>query len=183
MSRIGLKPIDCPEGVEINISDSLVSVKGPKGELSQEIDPNISVKLEDGVINLSRASELKDHKSKHGLYRSLISNMIEGVSQGYKKELELIGVGYRAQVQGSVIDFTLGYSHHIMFKMPAEVKATVLAEKGKNPILTLESYDKQLLGQVAAKVKSLRKIEPYKGKGIKFVGEQIRRKAGKAAAK
>ncbi len=183
MSRVGLKPIVCPEGVEVNINGTSVSVKGPKGELSETIDPNIEVKMEDGVISLSRKSDLKDHKSKHGLYRALINNMIEGVSQGFKKELELNGVGYRANLQGSVIDFTLGYSHHIYFRLPAEIKAQVIAEKGKNPIVSLESHDKQLLGMVASKIKSLRKIEPYKGKGISYVGERIRRKAGKAAAK
>ena len=183
MSRIGLKLIECPEGVEVNISNGSVSVKGPKGELNQDIDPNITVKIEEGIITLQRANETKDSKSKHGLYRSLISNMIDGVTNGYKKELELIGVGYRANLQGSVIDFTLGYSHNIMFKLPEEVKAEVIAVKGKNPIVSLESFDKQLLGQVASKIKSLRTVEPYKGKGIRYLGEQVRRKAGKAAAK
>ncbi len=183
MSRIGLKPIDCPEGVEVKVNDNLISVKGPKGELSQDYDPAIVIEQEGSVINLKRTSELKDHKAKHGLYRSLLANMVEGVTNGFKKELELNGVGYRANLSGNVIEFSLGYSHNIFFQLPAEVKAQVVAEKGKNPIVVLESHDKQLLGQVAAKVKALRKIEPYKGKGIKYVGEYVRRKAGKTAAK
>jgi large subunit ribosomal protein L6 len=183
MSRIGLKPIECPEGVEVNISSSSISVKGPKGELVQDYDPAISFNQEGNLINVKRSSELKDHKSKHGLYRSLVANMVEGVSKGFKKELELFGVGYRANLSGNLIEFSLGYSHSIFFQVPPEVKVQVIAEKGKNPIVSLECHDKQLLGQVAAKIKSLRKVEPYKGKGIKYLGEYVRRKAGKTAAK
>lgn len=184
MSRIGLAPIDLPEGVEINISDkNLVVVKGSKGELQQAVDPNISVKLEDKKVVVERHTEQKDHKAKHGLYRALINNMIEGVSKGYKKELELVGVGYRAANTGQRLELALGFSHPIVFELPIEIKLTTLSERGKNPIITLESHDKQLIGQVAAKIKSMRKPEPYKGKGVRFVGEYIRRKAGKSAAK
>jgi large subunit ribosomal protein L6 len=158
-------------------------VKGPKGELQETIDPVISIKADAGVVVLERHSENKDHKSKHGLYRALVYNMVEGVSQGYKKELELVGVGYRASNQGQRLELALGYSHPIVFELPKEVKVTTVSERGKNPLVTLESHDKQLIGQVAAKIKSLRKPEPYKGKGVRFVGEYIRRKAGKAAAK
>lgn len=184
MSRIGLAPIEVPQGVEVSISDkNIVTVKGTKGELKQTVDPNISVKLEDGVISLKRHSDQKDHKAKHGLYRALIDNMIEGVSNGYQKQLELVGVGYRASNQGQRLDLALGFSHPIVIELPAEVKVETLSERGKNPIITLNSFDKQLIGQVAAKIKSLRKPEPYKGKGVRFVGEYIRRKAGKSAAK
>lgn len=184
MSRIGLAPISIPSGIEINISDkNVVSVKGSKGELTQAIDPNLSVKIEDGVLNVERHSEQKDHKSKHGLYRSLINNMIEGVSNGYEKQLELVGVGYRASHQGQILTLALGFSHPIVFELPSEVKVSTETVRGKNPIVTLQSHDKQLIGQVAAKIKSLRKPEPYKGKGVRFVGEYIRRKAGKSAAK
>lgn len=184
MSRIGLAQIDLPQGVEVKVSDkNIVSVKGPKGELNETIDPVISVKLEEGTISLERHSDNKDHKAKHGLYRALIFNMVEGVSQGYKKELELVGVGYRASNQGQRLELALGYSHPIVFELPKEVVVTTQSERGKNPLVTLESHDKQLIGQVAAKIKSLRKPEPYKGKGVRFVGEYIRRKAGKAAAK
>ena len=184
MSRIGLAPVEVPQGVEVNISDkNVVTVKGTKGELMQTIDPNISVKLEDGNVSLERHSDQKDHKAKHGLYRALISNMIEGVSNGYQKQLELVGVGYRASNQGQRLDLALGFSHPIVIELPTEVKVETLSERGKNPIVTLTSFDKQLIGQVAAKIKSLRKPEPYKGKGVRFVGEYIRRKAGKSAAK
>ncbi len=184
MSRIGLAPIEVPQGVEINISDkNIVSVKGLKGELTQTVDPNITVKLEDGLVSLTRHSDQKDHKAKHGLYRALIYNMIEGVCNGYQKQLELVGVGYRASNQGQRLDLSLGYSHAIVIELPTEVKVETLSERGKNPIITLNSFDKQLIGQVAAKIKSMRKPEPYKGKGIRFVGEYIRRKAGKSAAK
>jgi large subunit ribosomal protein L6 len=183
MSRIGNKPIPIPEGVTINIDKNNVLVKGPKGELSQRIDPDIIVNISDNEINVKRPTEQKRHKAMHGLYRSLINNMVTGVSTGYKIELELVGVGYRVEVKDNILDLTLGYSHHDYFQIPPEISVKTESEKGKNPTITLESYDKQLIGQVAAKIKSLRKIEPYKGKGIKFVGEHIRRKAGKAAAK
>ncbi|MEQ8625822.1 MAG: 50S ribosomal protein L6 [Vicingaceae bacterium] len=184
MSRIGLAPVEVPQGVEVNISDkNVVTVKGTKGELKQTIDPCISVTMEDGVVSLKRHSDQKDHKAKHGLYRALIDNMIEGVSNGYQKQLELVGVGYRASNQGQRLDLALGFSHPIVIELPTEVKVETLSERGKNPIITLNSFDKQLIGQVAAKIKSLRKPEPYKGKGVRFVGEYIRRKAGKSAAK
>lgn len=184
MSRIGNKPVAIPEGVTIDISaDNVVTAKGPKGELTQEVDKKISMNIEGNELIVSRNSEAKDDKSKHGLYRTLISNSIEGVSQGFKKDLELVGVGYKAVCQNNVLEINVGYSHSIFFALPLEVAGSAVTEKGKNPIITLESIDKQLLGQVAAKIKSLRKIEPYKGKGIKFVGEYVRRKAGKTAAK
>lgn len=184
MSRIGKLPISVPAGVTIEVSeDNLVTVKGKLGELTQEVDPAITLKQEDGTLTLDRASESKDHRSKHGLYRSLIANMIQGVSEGYKTVQELVGVGYKAEVKGQVIDFSLGFSHHVYFVLPPEIKAEAVAERGKNPVLTMTSHDKQLLGQVAAKVRSLRKPEPYKGKGIKFQGEELRKKVGKAAAK
>jgi len=183
MSRIGNAPIEVPKGVEVKIEKGLVTVKGPKGELLQDIDTAITVEVNDNIINLVRHTEQKDHKAKHGLYRSLIYNMIEGVSKGFKTEQELVGVGYRATVQDQRLELLLGYSHSIMFELPKEIKATAVAERGKNPIITLESHDKQLIGHVAAKIRSLRKPEPYKGKCIKFVGEQLRRKAGKSASK
>jgi len=184
MSRIGLAPIEIPEGVEISISDkNVVNVKGSKGELQQTVDPNITIVQEDGTISLQRHSEQKDHKAKHGLYRALINNMVEGVSKGYELKLELVGVGYRASNQGQRLDLALGYSHPIVIELPEEVKVTTESERGKNPIIILQSHDKQLIGQVAAKIKSLRKPEPYKGKGVRFVGEYIRKKAGKSAAK
>jgi len=182
MSRIGNAPIKIPQGIEINISDSnLVTVKGPKGELTQQIDPDLGLKIEDGVLALSRPTEQKRHKSAHGLYRSLIANMVEGVSVGFVKELELIGVGYRVANYGNLLELTVGYSHPIMFYIPDEVKLETLMEKGKPPSIKLESNDKQLVGHVAAKIRSLRKPEPYKGKGIKYKGEVLRRKAGKTA--
>jgi len=180
MSRIGKSPVSIPEGVTVDIKDNMVTVKGKLGELSQEIE-GITIKNEDGSLVLERPSESKDHKSKHGLYRALLFNMIQGVSAGYTKELELVGVGYRASNQGQVLDLALGYSHTIVMNIAPEVKIETVSEKGKNPIIKLTSYDKQLLGTVAAKIRSLRKPEPYKGKGIKFVGEQLRRKAGKTA--
>ncbi len=182
MSRIGKAPIEIPQGVEINISDSnLVTVKGPKGELTQQIDPDLGLKFEDGVFELSRPTEQKRHKSLHGLYRSLVANMVVGVSTGYVKELELIGVGYRVANYGNLLELTVGYSHPIMFYIPDEVKLDTVMEKGKPPSIRLESIDKQLIGQVASKIRSLRKPEPYKGKGIKYKGEILRRKAGKTA--
>ncbi len=184
MSRIGKAPIDLPKGVEINVSKgNLVTVKGPKGELMQQIDADLSVKIEDGVLTVERPTEQKRHRAMHGLYRSLINNMVTGVTKGYVKELELVGVGYRANNTGQLLELLLGYSHPIMFALPPEVKLETISEKGKNPRIKLESIDKQLIGQIAAKIRAFRKPEPYKGKGIRFVGEEIRRKAGKAAAK
>ena len=184
MSRIGKAPIAIPAGVTITVSDkNLVTVKGPKGELTQQVNPDISVSQEDGQPLVSRPTEQKHHKSLHGLYRSLLNNMVVGVTEGFKTTQELVGVGFRATSQGNTLDLSLGFSHQVVFILPKEVKATAVSEKGKNPIVTLESIDKQLLGQVAAKIRELRKPEPYKGKGIKFAGEQLRRKAGKSAAK
>ncbi|MGB3588861.1 MAG: 50S ribosomal protein L6 [Tunicatimonas sp.] len=183
MSRIGNQPVNIPEGVSISRENSWVRVKGPKGELSQKVDNDFDVKIEDGEFVLSRPTEQKRHKALHGLYRSLVANMVEGVSQGFKKELELVGVGYRANVQGDILELNLGYSHNIFLQIPEGISINAETAKGKNPIVTLEGYDKQLIGQVAAKIKSLRPVEPYKGKGIRFVGEIVRRKAGKTAAK
>ncbi|MFC5282820.1 50S ribosomal protein L6 [Pedobacter alpinus] len=184
MSRVGKAPITIPSGVTLNVSkDNLVTVKGPKGELSQQVDADITVSQEDGNILVTRPSEQKRHKALHGLYRALINNMVVGVTEGYKLQQELVGVGYRATNQGNTLDLVLGYSHHIVFALPPEITVATTAEKGKNPTIILESIDKQLLGQVAAKIRSLRAPEPYKGKGIKFVGEQLRRKAGKSASK
>jgi len=184
MSRIGILPIDIPAGVSIEVDkDNLVTVKGPKGELKQQVDKGISVKVEENQISLSRATEEKDHKAKHGLYRSLLNNMVIGVSEGYTIKQELVGVGYRAEVKGNNrLELSLGFSHDILIQMPPEVKVEAVTERRANPIITLTSIDKQLLGEVAAKIRSLRPPEPYKGKGIKFVGEQLRRKAGKAAS-
>ncbi|MDX1478527.1 MAG: 50S ribosomal protein L6 [Saprospiraceae bacterium] len=182
MSRIGKAPIEIPQGVEITVgSGNLVTVKGPKGELTQQVDPDIALEIEDGVLELKRPTEQKRHKSMHGLYRSLIANMVEGVSNGFVRELELVGVGYRVQNMGNLIELTVGYSHPIMFYIPDEVKVETQMEKGKNPRIRLESIDKQLVGQIASKIRSLRKPEPYKGKGIKYVEEELRRKAGKTA--
>jgi large subunit ribosomal protein L6 len=183
MSRIGNALISIPTGVDINVKDNVVTVKGPKGELTQAIDPTITVKVEDGTVVCSRTSDAKQVKAFHGLYRSLINNMVEGVTNGYKTQQELVGVGYRAQVSGKLLTLNLGFSHPVIIEMPEEIKATAETQKGKNPVITLESVDKQLVGHVAAKIRSLRKPEPYKGKGIRYVGEQIRRKAGKTAAK
>lgn len=183
MSRIGKLPINVAKGVDISFNDSIIKVKGPKGELSQWIDPSISVSIEDGTITLTRESDHKDVRSKHGLYRSLINNMITGVSDGFKRNLELIGVGYRAKATGQQLELTLGFSHPIVFELPKEIKLSAKAEKGENPTITLESYDKQLVGMVAAKIRSFRSPEPYKGKGVRYVGEFVRKKAGKSAAK
>ena len=180
MSRIGNNPINLPEGVTLEILPSKVIVKGKFGELKQDYS-DVKVKLEDNIITVSRVSENKKVKSKHGLYRSLIANMIEGVSKGFTKELELVGVGYRASNQGQKLDLALGFSHSVVMNLANEVKVETVSEKGSNPIIKLTSFDKQLVGQVAAKIRSFRKPEPYKGKGIRFVGEQIRRKAGKQA--
>lgn len=183
MSRIGKAPISIPDGVSITVDKQMVSVKGPKGELTQAIDPDLTCKVEEGVLTVERPTEQKRHKSLHGLYRSLVNNMVEGVSNGYKKEMELVGVGYKAAVQGNVLELNLGYSHSIYFAVPEEIIVSAETQKGKNPLVTVEGIDKQLVGQISAKIKSFRKVEPYKGKGIRFVGEQIRRKAGKTAAK
>ena len=182
MSRIGKAPITVPAGVSIQVKDNVVTVKGPKGELSQEVNPEITVNVEEGQIELIRPSDAREHRSLHGLYRALINNMVVGVSEGYKKEMELVGVGYRATSTGQVLELALGFSHAIYIKMPKEIKVEAKTERNKNPLIILESADKQLLGQVCAKIRSLRKPEPYKGKGIKFVGEVIRRKSGKSAS-
>lgn len=182
MSRIGNLPITLPKGVSLSVNNSIVTAKGPKGELSQELKDGIIVEIEDETVTLKRPTEHKRHKALHGLYRSLISNMVKGVSEGYKIEQELVGVGYRASNQGQVLDLSLGHSHHYVFELPPEIKVTTASERGKNPIITLEGIDKQLIGQVAAKIRSFRAPEPFKGKGVKYVGEQLRRKAGKAAA-
>ena len=180
MSRIGKNPVAIPEGVTLDITDNLVTVKGKLGELTQEFSA-VSIKIEEGNVILERPSDHKDHKAKHGLYRALIFNMIEGVTTGWSKELELVGVGYRASSQGNKLDLALGFSHNIVLDIATEVKVETISEKGKNPIIKLTSHDKQLVGQVAAKIRGFRAPEPYKGKGIKFVGEVLRRKAGKSA--
>lgn len=183
MSRIGKSPITIPAGVEVNFGKSTVTVKGPKGELEQALTPDVTFDVADGIINVSRPTNQKRHREMHGLYRSLVANMIQGVSEGFKLQLELVGVGFRATNQGQLLDLVLGHSHHVVFQLPNEIIVTTETAKGKNPIITLESHDKQLVGQVAAKIRSFRKPEPYKGKGVKFVGEVLRRKAGKSAAK
>ena len=185
MSRIGKAPITLPAGVEVTVDgkSNVVKVKGPKGELTQRVDPDLSVTVNGGIVTVQRPTEQKRHKSMHGLYRSLINNMVVGVSEGYSKQLELVGVGYRAANTGQMLELTLGYSHPIYFVVPGEVKVETVTEKGKNPVVKLESIDKQLIGQVAAKIRAFRKPEPYKGKGVRFLGEQIRRKAGKSAGK
>jgi large subunit ribosomal protein L6 len=185
MSRIGKQPISIPKGVTFNYSkeNHKVSIKGPKGELHQNIDPDFTIKQEEGNVLVERPTDQKRHKSMHGLYRALIANMVEGVSKGYKHQLELVGVGYKATAQSNVLELSLGYSHNVFLAVPSEVKVQAFQEKGQNPTIVLEGIDKQLIGQIAAKLKSLRKIEPYKGKGIRFSGEYVRRKAGKAAAK
>ena len=184
MSRIGKAPISIPSGVDIKVdSSNMVTVKGPKGELIQQVDPDMIIEVNDGIITVNRPTDQKRHRAMHGLYRSLLFNMVEGVSTGWTKELELIGVGYRAENQGQLLSMTLGYSHPIMFYVPDEVKIEAKMEKGKPPSITLTSFDKQLVGQVAAKIRAFRKPEPYKGKGVRFKGEHIRRKAGKTAAK
>ncbi|RGU37362.1 50S ribosomal protein L6 [Alistipes indistinctus] len=182
MSRIGKLPVNLPAGVTVTVSpDNVVSVKGPLGTLSQKVDSDITVTVEGNEVHVTRPTDQPRHRSMHGLYRSLIHNMVVGVSEGYQIQQELVGVGYKAEMQGNVLQMSLGYSHDIYFEMPKEITATAVTEKKSNPIVTLKSIDKQLIGQVAAKIRSLRKPEPYKGKGIKFVGEQLRRKAGKSA--
>ncbi len=183
MSRIGKSPIKIAKGVEVSFVDGVFKAKGPKGELTQEVDSAIAVEIKDGEVTVTRSSDHKDHRSKHGLYRALLNNMIVGVSEGWKRELEMRGVGYRCKATGQLLELTLGFSHPIVIEMPKEIKVSAKAEKGENPLVTLESHDKQLLGQVAAKIRSLRKPEPYKGKGVRFVGEFVRKKAGKSAAK
>jgi len=183
MSRIGKLPITLPAKVEVNVNDGNINVKGPKGELKQKIVGGIKVNVDGNTLSVERVTDTKQNRALHGLYRSLINNMIIGVSQGFKKEQELVGVGYKATNQGQLLDLVLGYSHHFIFELPSEIKVTTKQEKGQNPTIILESIDKQLLGAVAAKIRSLRAPEPYKGKGIKFSGEVLRRKAGKSAAK
>jgi large subunit ribosomal protein L6 len=185
MSRIGRLPVSLPKGVTFSFAEGThkVTVKGPKGELHQTLDPDFKVTLEENDVVVHRPTEQKRHKAMHGLYRALIANMVEGVSKGYRRELELIGVGFKASAQGNVLELSLGYSHSVFLAVPAELKLQAVTEKGANPKIILEGVDKQLIGQLAAKIKSLRKVEPYKGKGIRYVGEYVRRKAGKAAAK
>jgi large subunit ribosomal protein L6 len=184
MSRIGKKPVVIPKGVTITVgSDNIITVKGPKGELKEAIDRDIKVEVKEGEVTFNRPTDQGRHRAMHGLYRALVSNMVKGVTDGYARQLELVGVGYKAANQGNVLDLALGFSHNIIFEVPKELKVATSQEKGQNPIISLEGIDKQLLGQVAAKLRSLRKPEPYKGKGVKYVGEFIRRKAGKAAGK
>ena len=184
MSRIGKQPVIVPSGVTVTVGkDNVVTVKGPKGELKEAIDRDIIVEVKDGQINLLRPTDQIRHRALHGLYRSLVSNLVKGVTDGYVRKLELIGVGFKASSQGNILDLALGYSHNIIFEIPKELKVATAQEKGQNPIITLEGIDKQLIGAVAAKVRSLRKPEPYKGKGVRYVGEVVRKKAGKAAGK
>jgi large subunit ribosomal protein L6 len=184
MSRIGKQPVVIPSGVTVNVTkEGVITVKGPKGELKENIDRDINVEVNGSEVNISRPTDQIRHRAMHGLYRSLISNMVKGVTEGYKKDLELVGVGYKAANSGNVLDLALGYSHNIIFEIPKELKVATVTEKGKNPIISLEGIDKQLLGAVAAKIRSLRKPEPYKGKGVKYTTEVVRRKAGKAAGK
>ena len=184
MSRIGKNPVTITDGVNVTVSpENVITVKGPKGELKQTVDRDIKIEVKDGKVEFVRPTDQIRHRAMHGLYRSLVSNMVKGVTEGYSKKLELVGVGFKAANQGNVLDLALGYSHNIIFEIPKELKVTTSQEKGQNPMITLESIDKQLLGQVAAKIRSLRKPEPYKGKGVKFAGEVLRRKAGKAAGK
>jgi large subunit ribosomal protein L6 len=184
MSRIGKQPVTVPGGVTITVNkENVVTVKGPKGELKQAIDRDITVEVKDGQVTFSRPTDQIRHRALHGLYRSIVSNLVKGVTDGYVRKLELIGVGFKAASQGNVVDLALGYSHNIIFEIPKELKVATAQEKGQNPIITLEGIDKQLIGQVAAKLRSLRKPEPYKGKGVRYVGEVVRKKAGKAAGK
>ncbi len=184
MSRIGKQPVVAPNGVTISVGkDNVVTVKGPKGELKQTIDRDITVEVKDGQITFARPTDQIRHRALHGLYRSLVSNLVKGVTDGYERKLELIGVGFKAANQGNLLDLSLGFSHNIVFEIPKEIKVATAQEKGQNPIITLEGIDKQLIGQVAAKIRGLRKPEPYKGKGVRYVGEVVRKKAGKAAGK
>ena len=183
MSRIGKSPVTIPSGVEVKVDSNVVTVKGSKGTLTQEMDSCITMHIDDATITFTRESDAPHHRAKHGLYRALVANMIVGVSEGYKKELQVIGVGYRAVATDQRLELSLGYSHPIVIEFPSEIKVSAVSEKGKAPVITLESFDKQLVGQAAAKIRSLRKPEPYKGKGVKYLGEELRRKAGKSAAK
>lgn len=184
MSRIGKKPVTIPAGVTVSVSaTNVVTVKGPKGELHETVDRDIKIEVKDGQVEVNRPTDQIRHRAMHGLYRSLIANLVKGVTEGYKKNLELVGVGYKASNQGNLLDLSLGFSHNIIFEVPKELKVATAQEKGQNPQISLEGIDKQLLGQVAAKIRGLRKPEPYKGKGVKYVGEYVRRKAGKAAGK
>jgi large subunit ribosomal protein L6 len=184
MSRIGKKPVAVPNGVTITVSaDNIITVKGPKGELKQTLDRDIKAEVKDGQVEFTRPTDQIRHRALHGLYRSLISNMVKGVTEGYTRKLELIGVGFKASNQGNLLDLSLGYSHNIIFEIPKELKVATAQEKGENPKISLEGIDKQLIGQVAAKIRGLRKPEPYKGKGVRYVGEVVRKKAGKAAGK
>lgn len=183
MSRIGKLPITIPAKVTVEQKDNVVTVKGPKGELSQEINSAITIEVKDGILTVSRFDDERRNRAMHGLYRALLNNMVTGVSEGYRKELELVGVGYRVTNTGNILDFALGYTHNIFLKLPPEIKVETKSERNKNPLIILESADKQLLGQVCAKIRSFRKVEPYKGKGVRFVGEVVRRKSGKSASK
>jgi large subunit ribosomal protein L6 len=183
MSRIGKLPITVPDKVTVTQKDNVITVKGPKGELSQKINPAIKIEVNDNVLTVSRPNDERQNRALHGLYRALINNMLVGVAEGYKKELELVGVGYRVTNNGNILDFALGYTHNIFLQLPPEIKVETKAERNKNPLVILEAADKQLIGQVCAKIRSFRKVEPYKGKGIRFVGEVVRRKSGKSASK
>ena len=184
MSRVGKLPITLPAGVEVKVGENnLITLKGPKGELQQQVNPNMKVSVDNGLLIVERPNDEKENRAMHGLYRSLLNNMAIGVSEGFRKELELVGVGYRVSNNGQVLELSLGYTHSIFLQLPAEIKVETKMERNKNPLIILESCDKQLLGQVCAKIRSFRKPEPYKGKGIKFVGEQLRRKSGKTAGK
>ena len=183
MSRIGTLPIQIPAGVTVTVKDSIVTVKGPKGELTQNVNPDIELSINDGVLEVKRPTDNREHRAMHGLYRALVNNMVVGVSEGYKKELELVGVGYRVTNTGQLLDLSLGYTHNIYLLLPEEIKVETKTERNKSPLIILESADKQLIGQVCAKIRSFRKPEPYKGKGIRFVGEVVRRKSGKSAGK
>ena len=182
MSRVGLNPVSIPEGVTVSVNGSNINIKGPKGELNQKFDPDFKIKIEENILTIARPSEQKRHKALHGLYRALIFNCVHGVTEGYELSLELVGVGYKASNQGNLLNLSLGYSHNIYFQVPEEIKVSTETAKGKAPVITLIGIDKQLIGQIAAKLKSLRPVEPYKGKGVKFVGEYVRRKVGKTAA-
>lgn len=183
MSRVGKKPISLPQGVTVKVANQVISVKGPKGELKETLDRDMEIVLKDDAIEISRPTDQIRHRAMHGLYRSLVANMVKGVTDGYQKNLELVGVGYKATNQGNLLDLALGFSHNIIFEVPSELKVSTLTEKGQNPKIMLEGIDKQLIGQVAAKIRSLRKPEPYKGKGVRYANEIVRRKAGKAAGK
>ena len=184
MSRIGKQPVTVPGGVTVTVgNDNVITVKGPKGELKQAVDRDIKVEVKDGLVNFMRPTDQIRHRALHGLYRSIVSNLVKGVTEGYIRKLELIGVGFKAANQGNILDLALGYSHNIVFEIPKELKLATAQEKGQNPVITLEGIDKQLIGQVAAKIRGLRKPEPYKGKGVRYVGEVVRKKAGKAAGK